>query len=214
MTLMIPFYTILVIMALGLVLTVLIIKSTFKDAKKAFSLFKEGIPHAAGENSQNEGKQWKKIKISLLPLAVIILILSRFLRFSGSSDSMSIALHLIVLLALDIYLLSKNSRFKVLKNDTAVRQTRGTITKEIVLSQKILFFTYSKGHTYEYEFQANGLKYKGIDGETNRDVKKRGKSLENPVTVLYESERPENSYSYCGNIILFRFYYSTLPSDN
>ena len=87
----------------------------------------------------------------------------------------------------------KASKSKILKNDTAVRQTTGVITKHVIVNQNFLFFTYAKGHSYEYEFNANGLTYKGIDGETNGLWKKRGGDLQNPVKVIYEMDSPQNS---------------------
>lgn len=140
---------------------------------------------------KSEKRKWYALGVAL---AIFARILIALILLAGSKDAPSVLFHGILLIALIVLMIYKNGKIKVLKNDTATRQTTGRITNTVTMIHKFMFITYSKGHTYEYEFTANGMTYKGADGEPDRDTKKRGGTLQNPVKVEYETDAPENSW--------------------
>ena len=124
---------------------------------------------------------------------LVAFILTGLIKLGGSEVPEKIMFHFALILIFVLLMAYKAGKVNVLKNDTAVRQTTGVITRHVILNHTFLFFTYAKGHSYEYEFNANGLLYKGVDGETNGLWKKRGGDLQNPVKVIYEMDSPKNS---------------------
>lgn len=237
---------IFVILALAVVVAFFGIKDTIKDVGNFVNLAKEETSHITGENTQNQGQHWIRIKcfaigaatmflcakifsFFIIPLissivlqAVIVFFVSKkdqenknakrkfyamgafssiladiltiLIEYGGSKNPVSILLHFVMLVALFILMAFANNKIKVLKNGTATRRTSGIITSHRISKSKILFFTYATSHIYEYEFNANGTRYKGIDGESNRQLKKRGHQLTESVTVEYEADSPKNSW--------------------
>ena len=237
---------IFIILAVGIVVAVFGIKDTIKNIGDEIKLVKEETSHFTGENTQNQGQHWMKVKwfaigaitmflcakifsFFIIPLissivlqAVIVFFVTRkdqenksakrkfyafgfftsilaiililLIQFGGSKNPGSILFHFVLLVALFILMAFANSKIKVLKNDTATRRTSGRITSHRISKRKILLFTYATNHIYEYEFEANGTSYRGIDGESNRQLKKRGSQLTQTTTVEYEADSPKNSW--------------------
>lgn len=127
-----------------------------------------------------------------LGLAAFVLV--ALVQLGGSENPGKILFHFALMAALAVFIALKENRKKVLRNDTATRQTEGTITRHRITTQKFFFLTCFKSHSYEYEFNALGMTYKGMDGETHGLWKKRGRDLENPVKVVYDFTAPENSW--------------------
>ncbi|MBO4386420.1 MAG: hypothetical protein J5817_05310 [Treponema sp.] len=237
---------IFIILAVGIVVAVFGIKDTIKNIGDGVKLAREETSHFTGENTQNQGQHWMKVKwfaigavtmflcakifsFFIIPLissivlqavivffvtrkdqenksakrkfyalgfftAILAIILILLIQFGGSKNPASILFHFVLLIALFILMAFANSKIKVLKNDTATRRTSGRITSHRISKRKILFFTYATSHIYEYEFEANGTSYRGIDGESNRQLKKRGSQLTQTTTVEYEADSPKNSW--------------------
>lgn len=73
------------------------------------------------------------------------------------------------------------------------RCIKGNITNIINYKQRLFLIPLINNVLYEYEFILNGITYKGSDGESVRQKKKRGSELINPVEIEYSITAPQNS---------------------
>lgn len=146
------------------------------------------------ERTKKNGAAKRKGYFVGAALGLAAFVLVALVQLGGSENPGKILFHFALMAALAVFIALKENRLKVLRNDTATRQTEGTITRHEITTQKFFFLTCFKSHSYEYEFNALGMTYKGMDGETHGLWKKRGRDLENPVKVVYDFTAPENSW--------------------
>ncbi len=135
-------------------------------------------------------RKWYALGAAAATLFFAILLV---LEIGGSNDTKFIVQDFLILAALIVALVFADKKARVLENETEIRKTTGTITSIIRTSQSFLFIKYSKRVIYEYEFFTGGTIHKGIDGESERQMKKRGAELSNPAKVVYKWDEPSKS---------------------
>lgn len=125
--------------------------------------------------------------IALLVYALIIL-----LAFGESEDTKYILIDFgFVILMLIASVFGYNRNEELTNGETNI--IKGSITNTINYKKRILFIPVINNYLYQYEFVLNGITYKGSDGESSIQKKKRGEELKSPVEIEYSIDNPQIS---------------------
>ncbi len=140
--------------------------------------------------------QTKSLKRKCYAIGAVASLLDFFfvimLKIGGSEDIKDIQKYLLIAITIVVTVIFISRKDRIL-DGLETRRTQGTITRIVESSQSFLFFKYARIITYEYEFFANGMTYKGIASEPKWMMKKRGNPLESPAKVVYQWNAPEFS---------------------
>ena len=178
---------------LGFIITLITLRFIFGIFIQLVLIIIEAVIVFILTQKKPENKAKKRIMYFLGTFSCLILyFLIILLLYSESKDTRIILFDFGIILILLITSIIGYSRNELLTTGET-RCVQGNITNTSNYKYRFLFIPVINNVVYEYEFILNGITYKGSDGESTRQKKKRESELKNPVEIEYSITAPEKS---------------------